>query len=361
MSTIIEQPQVEEEFEKFDDQDLTNSAVELECENSTATAVEAAVVKNVQLVDGVDVDALHEQYRPQLQSKAQPSQTALERQEILDYFSPDRLAWKNVDWLVAGWMIAMHVGALAAPFFFTWQAFGVAVVLHWLTCSIGICMAYHRCLSHRSLKLKWPSKVVATFFGVIAGEGGPLRWTATHRVHHGQSDQEGDPHSPLDDALWSHLWWMMLKHPKRKDELLFKHYVPDLTKDKTLVFFEKTFPLWLWATGLTLLFVGGLPMLLWGMCVRMVFAYHSTWFVNSATHLWGYRNYETTDASRNLWWVAIAAYGEGWHNNHHAHPRLARAGHKWWELDPTWWTISALRLIGQATDVDDRIPEAAKS
>ena len=85
-------------------------------------------------------------------------------------------------------------------------------------------------------------------------------------------------------------------------------------------------------------------------------AYHSTWFVNSATHLWGYRNYETTDQSRNLWWVAILAYGEGWHNNHHAHQHLARAGHKWWEVDPTFMAIRVLQFCGLAYDVDDRLP-----
>lgn len=306
-----------------------------------------------------DVDEVHEAVPTTAGADVKTSQRALERQELLGYYSPSRLKLKNVDWVVAGWMIAMHVGAVAAPFFFTWQALTVAVILHWATCSIGICMTFHRCHSHRSLKLKWPAKFVGTLIGVIAGEGGPLRWSATHRVHHGQSDLEGDPHSPLDGPWWSHLFWMMVKNPKRKDELLFKHYVPDLMKDKTVMFFERTFALWLWATGLTLLLVGGLDMLLWGLCVRMVFAYHSTWFVNSATHLWGYRNYETTDQSRNLWWVAILAYGEGWHNNHHAHPRLARAGHKWWELDPTWWAIAFLRKIGQATDVDDRIPDAS--
>jgi len=79
--------------------------------------------------------------------------------------------------------------------------------------------------------------------------------------------------------------------------------------------------------------------------------------VNSATHLWGYRNYETTDQSKNLWWVAIVAYGEGWHNNHHAHPSVAPAGHRKWEIDITWWSIRLLRAIGQAYDVNDRIPE----
>ncbi|MCA9056727.1 MAG: fatty acid desaturase, partial [Planctomycetaceae bacterium] len=155
---------------------------------------------------------------------------------------------------------------------------------------------------------------------------------------------------------WAHLYWMMVAAPKRKQQLLEKHFAPDLLRDRTVVFFEKTFPLWLFGTGALLFWLGGWSMFLWAMCARMVFAYHSTWFVNSATHLWGYRNYETTDASRNLWWVAVLSYGEGWHNNHHAHPRLARAGHKWWELDPTFWAISSLRLVGLAHDVDDRIP-----
>lgn len=286
----------------------------------------------------------------------EPSKAALEREELLGYFMQDRLQWNNIDWVIAGWMIAMHVGAVAAFFYITPAAVITALVLHWLTCSIGICMTYHRTLSHRSLKLRWPAKVVGLISGVIAGEGGPITWSGTHRIHHGQSDQPGDPHSPLEGPWWAHLWWMMIKNPKRKAELLNKYYTPDLARDKTVVFFEKTFPLWLWATGLTLLYFGGLPMLLWGLCFRMVMAYHSTWFVNSATHLWGYRNYETTDASRNLWWVAILAYGEGWHNNHHAHPRLARAGHRWWELDPTYWAITALRTVGLATNVDDRIP-----
>ncbi|MCA8995841.1 MAG: fatty acid desaturase [Planctomycetaceae bacterium] len=288
--------------------------------------------------------------------EAKPSKAAQERQELLNFFTPDKLKLKNISWTVAIWMLAMHVGAVAAFFFVTWQAVAVALVLHWLTCSIGICLTFHRSLSHRSLKLKNPAKFIGTAIGTIAGEGTPLMWSATHRVHHGQSDHYGDPHSPLEGPWWSHLWWMMIHTTERKKQLLYQYYAPDLARDPMMWFFERTFGLWLIGTGVVLYLVGGLPMLLWGLCFRMVIAYHSTWFVNSATHLWGYRNYETTDQSRNLWWVALLAYGEGWHNNHHAHPRLARAGHRWWELDPTWWAISFLRLIGQATDVDDRIP-----
>jgi stearoyl-CoA desaturase (delta-9 desaturase) len=159
--------------------------------------------------------------------------------------------------------------------------------------------------------------------------------------------------------------WLFPKRTTEATRLLMRRYCPELINRPLVNFFERTFPLWLWGSGLTLLGAGwlvggwqlGLSWLVWGMCVRMVAAYHSTWFVNSATHLWGYRNYDTRDASRNLWWVAILAYGEGWHNNHHAHPAIAPAGHKWWELDITWWSIRLLKAVGLAWDVRDRLPQ----
>ena len=281
---------------------------------------------------------------------------AAERAAVLASFEPDQLKWANVDWIVVAWMAAMHAGALAAPFFFSWSALGVTAVLHWLTCSIGICLCYHRCLSHRSLKLRNPSRFFCLLAGVISGEGSPLMWAGTHRVHHSKSDQPGDPHSPMEGEFWSHIMWLFVRHSAGMREMMNRRFCPDLAKDPLLRFFDKTYFYWIVGTGVALYAAGGLPWLLWGLCVRMVLAYHSTWFVNSATHLWGYRNYETKDESRNLWWVAIAAYGEGWHNNHHAHPRLARAGHRWWEIDPTWYAIKFLRVIGQAYDVDDRVP-----
>ncbi len=307
---------------------------------------------------------------PQEHHVARPSAKALERQELLDAFAPSQLRWNNLSWVVITFIVGMHVAALAAPFFFTWSALVAALVLHWATCSIGICLGYHRGLSHKSLKLRNPAKFIATYFGVISGEGTPLMWAATHRVHHSRSDKEGDPHSPYDGTWWSHIMWTFVKNTPRKHELLIKQYAPDLAQDPMLQMFERTYAWWLWSTAFLLYAAGafffdggallstvGLSWVLWAFCLRTVVAYHSTWFVNSATHIWGYRNYDTTDHSRNLWWVAVAAYGEGWHNNHHAHPRLARAGHRWWELDPTWWSISALRLVGQAYDVDDRIPD----
>ena len=279
-----------------------------------------------------------------------------EIQAIYDAFSPKNLRWSNIDWVVLGWMVAMHVGAVAAPFFFTWSALAVCLALHFLTCSIGICLAYHRYLSHRSFKLKKPVEFFVLLCGALSGEGSPLTWAANHRLHHSRSDKEGDPHSPLKGAWWAHILWLFVYRSKEQQDRLFRRFVPELADRPMLRFFEKTYFSWLILSGAVLFAIGGLPMLLWGLCFRLVIAYHSTWFVNSATHLWGYRTYETRDESRNLWWVALVSYGEGWHNNHHAHPSNARAGHRWWEIDMTFWSIKMLKALGLATDVKDRIP-----
>jgi stearoyl-CoA desaturase (delta-9 desaturase) len=281
---------------------------------------------------------------------------ASQSQEVFDWFNPKQLHWRNIDWVVLGWMIAVHIGCLAAPFFFTWKAVGLTVIAYWLTSSVGVCLGYHRYLSHKSLKLSKPAEFGVLLCSVASGQGSPLMWTAAHRLHHQRSDQEGDPHSPLQGKWWSHILWLFVKHTPEQRAILYRRYCPDLVDRPLLKFFERTYGWWLLVVGLLLLAIGGIPGVLWAMCVRMVFAYHSTWFVNSATHLWGYRNYATRDESRNLWWVALLAFGEGWHNNHHAHPHSARAGHRWWEIDMTWWLIRSLRAIGMATEVDDRIP-----
>jgi stearoyl-CoA desaturase (delta-9 desaturase) len=296
----------------------------------------------------------HRRPKAALHHSKAPADTA--EAPLYDIYDPRHFNIKSVDWVVLGWMVMIHVGALAAPFFFTWQAFVGMLVMHWATCSIGICLGYHRFLSHKSLKLRQPARFLVAMCGVLSGEGSPLMWAATHRVHHARSDDHGDPHTPNHGSWWSHIIWLFMNHDKKCREQLYRRYTPDLLKDRMLLFFEKTYGPMLFASGIALYALGGWPWLLWGLCFRMCFAYHSTWFVNSATHIWGYRNYDTDDRSRNLWWVALLSYGEGWHNNHHAHPRLARAGHKWWEIDMTFYAIRALQFVGLAYEVDDRKP-----
>ena len=292
-------------------------------------------------------------------------------QTLTKAFSKSQLRWSNIDWIVTGFLVFIHLGCLAAfvPMFFSWQALAVCAGMHWLTCSIGICLGYHRYLAHKALKLKPPAEFAVLLAGSLSGEGSPMTWAATHRIHHQKSDQEGDPHSPLQGAWWSHILWLFVHRKKEDQTLMWEKYIPELTKRPMLQFFEKTFAMWLWVQGLALGAIGyaidgwvlAASYVVWGMCVRMTMAYHSTWFVNSATHLWGYRNYDTRDESRNLWWVAILAYGEGWHNNHHAHPSVAPAGHKWWEVDITWWSIRLLEMTGLAYDVRKKVPQGRKA
>ncbi len=267
----------------------------------------------------------------------------------------------RLDWAVLSWLVVLHVGALAAPFFFTWQAVVLAVVLHWLTGGIGICLGFHRYFTHASFQTTRPVHMILAWLGGLAGEGSAIDWVANHRKHHAHSDLEGDPHSPLDGKWWSHMLWLTWSYPKEEHTKHIARWAPDMDRDPTLRFLQKTFIVWhfvlaavLGAAGYAL---GGTPMatsfVIWGIFVRLCFVLHATWFVNSASHIWGYRNYATTDQSRNNWWVALISYGEGWHNNHHAFPRMAAHGHRWWEIDVTFWAIRVLQYFGLAWDVVD--------
>ncbi|QDU63659.1 Fatty acid desaturase [Planctomycetes bacterium Pan216] len=279
---------------------------------------------------------------------------------LYEAVSPSSLRWDNLSWPVIAWMAAMHLMCLAAPFYFTWSALAVAFGLWFASCCLGVCFGYHRYLAHQGMKVSAPLRFVLYICGCISAQGSPTQWVATHRLHHARSDKPGDPHSPKEGVWWSHLTWLFAKQDPEVIEMLHRKYAPDMLRDPLARFFERWFPVIPVALSGIMYLLGGLPWLLWGMGVRMTIGYHSTWFVNSATHLWGYRNYETTDDSRNNWWVALVTWGEGWHNNHHAHPRVARYGHRWWEVDTTWMVISLCRVLGLVQNVNDRIPSGSR-
>ncbi len=270
-----------------------------------------------------------------------------------------RERWSDLDWPVVIWIGGIHLAALAAPFYFTWSGFAICMALYWVTGGLGVCLGYHRLLTHGSFLTYPPVRFLFAFLGGISGEGSALDWVANHRKHHAFSDQEGDPHSPRDGGLWSHVLWLFPRHSAQELAAHLRRWAPDLERDPGILFLHRTFLLWHFLIGAALLAGGwalygrdvGISWLLWGLAVRMVIVFHVTWFVNSATHIWGYRNYETTDDSRNLWWVGLLAFGEGWHNNHHAYQRMARHGHRWWEIDVTYWAILALERFGLAWNV----------
>jgi len=263
---------------------------------------------------------------------------------------------KQINWLTTAVMVVYHALAVVALFHFSWKGLGLAALLWWVSGSLGIGVGYHRLLTHRGFRCpKW-LEYFFTVCGTLALEGGPIFWVGVHRLHHQLTDREGDPHSPRDGKWWSHMGWVLTGESLHHETSTLAPYVPDLRRDR--------FYLWLshyhWITqvvvGIAILYFGGWEMALWGVFFRTVVGLHATWMVNSATHLWGERRWDTGDDSTNNFWVAILTFGEGWHNNHHAHPSSARHGLRWWEIDTTWYVIRGLGAVGLARDI--KLPRA---
>ena len=258
---------------------------------------------------------------------------------------------KRIDWVNVAYFGGIHAAALSAPWYFSWRGFGLLAFLTWLTCSIGICLTFHRLLTHRGLRLPKPLEYVFTLVGMLASEGGAITWVAMHRLHHAQSDRPGkDLHTPKDGFLWSHFGWIIADVGMDRREME-RRYAPELVADPVHRVLNRlhVFPNILLGVGLYAW--GGFGLVVWGVLLRLVIGLQATWFVNSAAHVWGYRTYDTNEGSRNLWWVGLVAWGEGWHNNHHAFQRSARHGLEWWELDATWLVIRALGAVGLARDI----------
>ena len=271
--------------------------------------------------------------------------------ETMSIFERDKTFTKPINWITSFFMGAFHVGAIAALFFFTWKALALAVVLWWVSGSLGIGMGYHRLLTHRGYKTpKWVEYFL-TVCSTLALEGGPIAWVATHRVHHQNTDKEGDPHSPRDGGLWAHIGWITTGQAMHNASGELLPFVPDLRKDKFHVWISKWHWVPLTVLGLAIFAIGGWSCLLWGIFFRTVIGLHSTWLVNSATHMWGSQRFLTGDTSTNSFWVAMLTFGEGWHNNHHAAPQSARHGLAWYEFDLNWYGIVALRRLGLAWDI----------
>ncbi len=264
------------------------------------------------------------------------------------------------NWVTAIAFGIFHIGAVAALFMFSWQALWISLALYWMTICFGISLGYHRLHTHRSFKVP---KAIEYFFalcGALTLEGGPIFWVATHRIHHQKSDQPGDPHSPRDGAFWAHMGWILFGEANHNNTKMMSKYAPDLARDPFYVWLNN----WHWVPmiilGAILYAFGGPSVFMWGIFLRVTLGLHATWLVNSATHLWGYRNFETRDDSRNSWWVALLTFGEGWHNNHHAHPTSARHGLAWYEIDFSWIQLKVLKALGIATAITvAQLPEKA--
>jgi fatty-acid desaturase len=271
------------------------------------------------------------------------------------------LTWngKRVDWTNVAYFGAIHVGAVFAIWTFSWTALAVFAALVWLAFSLGIGVCYHRLLTHRGYTVPKPVEYLLTVCGMLASEGGATSWVAMHRMHHTLSDREGkDLHTPKDGFLWSHIGWILTKvGPSLRD--IEKKYAPEMVADPVHRVLNRLHIVPNILVGLALYAWGGWSLVVWGVFLRLVVGLHATWFVNSAAHTWGYRTYDTPEGSTNLWWVGLIAWGEGWHNNHHAFQRSARHGHEWWEFDMNWLAIRAMQKVGLAREIQ-LLPESAE-
>lgn len=271
-----------------------------------------------------------------------------------------RLHWNTI--IFVG---LFHILAVTALFFFSWQNLAASVITWWIAGSWGIGIGYHRLMTHRGFKTsRWMERFLATC-GTLAVQSGPISWVTTHRIHHAFTDQARDPHSPRHGTYWAHIGWIFKGTAQVQPRSAVEKYSPDLIRDPYIVFIDKFY----WVTpiiaGGVLFAIGGVSMVLWAIILRTVLGWHFTWLVNSATHLWGSRRFDTRDDSRNNGLIAAVTFGEGWHNNHHAYPRSARHGLTWREFDPNWTQIRILERLGIISDVyayeiEQDVPSALK-
>jgi fatty-acid desaturase len=271
------------------------------------------------------------------------------------------LTWngKRFDWVNVAYFGVIHALAVTALWHFSWTGLGLVLFLNWVAGSLGIGVTFHRLLTHRGYQApKW-LEYLGTLCGMLASEGGAITWVAMHRAHHTFSDRPGkDLHTPKDGFLWSHFGWIVcdLDMPQREIE---RKYAPELLADPVHRVLNRLHLLPNILVGLALYAWGGWALVTWGVFVRIVVTLHVTWAVNSAAHTWGYRTYDTPEGSTNCWWVGLLAWGEGWHNNHHAFQRSARHGLEWWEFDANWVVIRALSAVGLVKDIQ-LLPKGAE-
>jgi stearoyl-CoA desaturase (delta-9 desaturase) len=249
----------------------------------------------------------------------------------------------------------------------------VAFLIMYLIAGFGVTVGYHRLLTHRAFQTKPWLQYGFAIAGSMSVQGPVIDWVADHRKHHAHTDVEGDPHSPhvafadgwmgaAKGLFHAHMGWLFIEHGQAQR----RKYAADLLEDRGMRQINRKFQYWV-GLGLLMPFlfglavsgtlVGGLTALLWGGFVRIFLQHHVTWSINSVCHFFGRRRFDLEDHSTNVLWLAIPSLGEAWHHNHHAFPRSARHGLRWWEIDLSAVLISLLEKLGLAWNVTRIAPE----
>lgn len=281
-----------------------------------------------------------------------------------------------------GFILVHFLAAFALfPWWFSWTGVVVFALGMFVFGVLGINIGFHRLLTHRSFACPlWLEHTFATL-GTCCLQFSPVFWVAVHRRHHHYTDVEQDPHSPnspVKSFIWAHFGWLLVRPPDMKPRVMNDRYARDLLRDPYYAMLEsrKNWIKLTVASWLALFVIGfvvrliqggsyldayqfGSSLFVWGGPLRTVAVWHSTWSVNSITHLWGYRGYNTPDDSRNNLLIGYIAAGEGWHNNHHADPSSARHGHQWWEFDLAFQIIKLLERVGLASKISMPSPNLA--
>ncbi len=252
-----------------------------------------------------------------------------------------------------------------------WSDLAVLAIMYVAT-GFGVTVGFHRMLTHRSFQTFKPVEYVFAILGSMSVQGPVMSWVADHRKHHAHTDQEGDPHSPhthesgLKGLWYAHMGWLF----DRQGQAAFTKYAKDLNDDGGMRLIHRTFVVWV-VVGLALPFGlgfaidgtlrGALTAMLWGGLVRVFLLHHVTWSINSVCHFFGSRRFAVDDHSTNVFWLALPSFGESWHHNHHAFPRSAVHGLRWYEVDPTGWVIRAMRRVRLAWNVVEITPERQRA
>jgi stearoyl-CoA desaturase (Delta-9 desaturase) len=283
---------------------------------------------------------------PQLRTPAEPIVHKQEFSAPDGWLTRTHLVSRTVYWGIhAAALLAFYVGAPLHAVLLCVGTYAIRV--------FGITAGYHRYFAHKSFKTSRVFQFVLAWLACSATQKGPLWWAGTHRRHHRYADAPGDPHSPREGFYYAHQGWVF----DNRWEGTPVEAMREFTQYPELVWLNKYHFVPPLVLALACYGIGGFAGLVWGFAVSTTLLWHATYAVNSFSHVFGRRRYETEDTSRNNWLIALLTFGEGWHNNHHYYMASARQGFFWWEVDFTWYILRALSVFGIVWDL--RVPTAA--